>query len=236
MREPWHARVRGPLAAHAVDFRVHVVGLGYAPPSVDALRRLFGDLSVWLDDRGLGLESLVTGEIDEFLEQRRRSGVPLYSRRGLRPLLGYVKGLGLLPAPVVVRTPLDRLLGDYRRYLVVERSLAELTVAGYMKTATLFAAECLGDNADCVAVSARDVSSFLARAGVGHKPKTVNNIVRAALVPAVLVHHRPGGDAVVGSGVGDGELAGRAPASPGPGRHGRGHPGQLRSGHAVRRS
>jgi hypothetical protein len=69
MREPWHVRVRGPLAAHAVGFREHVVGLGYAPPSVDALRRLRADLSGWLDARGLGLEALVTDEVDEFLRE-----------------------------------------------------------------------------------------------------------------------------------------------------------------------
>ena len=97
MREPWHVGVKGPLAVHAAGFRDHVVELGYAPPSADALGRLLGDLSCWLDDRGLGLEALVTDEVDGFLADRRRDHMPLYSRRGLRPLLGYLGGLGLLP-------------------------------------------------------------------------------------------------------------------------------------------
>jgi site-specific recombinase XerD len=178
MREPWNVRVKGPLAAHATGFQEHVVNLGYAPPSVDALRRLLTDLSGWLDARGLGLEPLATEEVDEFLADRRRNGIPLYSRRGLRPLLGYLDGLGLLPTPVVVPTRLEVLLGDYRGYLIAERSLAALTVLGYMKTATLFGTECLGVETDrCADLSGSDVAAFLRWAGAGHKPKTVNNIV-----------------------------------------------------------
>ena len=73
MREPWHVRVRGPLAAHAVGFEEHLVGLGYAAPSVDAHRRLVADLSGWLRAAGLGLDALVATRWG-FLAARRRAG------------------------------------------------------------------------------------------------------------------------------------------------------------------
>ena len=80
MREPWHVRVRGPLAEYALGFDDHVVGLGYAPASVVASRRLLSDLSGWLDEGGFGLEALVGDELDVFLDDRRRA------KRGFDPL------------------------------------------------------------------------------------------------------------------------------------------------------
>ena len=47
---------------------------------------------------------------------------------------------------------------------------------GYMKTATRFA-RVLGERRRLREVSGSDVAAFVRRAGVGHKPKTVNNIV-----------------------------------------------------------
>ena len=79
---------------------------------------------------------------------------------------------------MVASTPLAVLLADYRRYLVVERGLAPLTVQGYLKTATWFCTECLaGGDVRVSELSAADVSGFLRRAGVGRQVKTVNNIV-----------------------------------------------------------
>jgi integrase/recombinase XerD len=177
MRERWDGRLSGPLAGYWVGFGEHLIDLGYAPVSVTAQRALFRDVSLWLDSRGLGVEALCTDEMDDFVVPRRRSGRPLHSQRALRPLIGYLGRLGVLSAAVIDRSPLQVLLGDYRRYLVEERSLAPLTVLGYMGTATRFGGECLGVSLDLVGgLGAGDVAVFMRRAGVGLKPKTVNEI------------------------------------------------------------
>ena len=135
-------------------------------------------MSRWLEGRRLGLDALSTERVEVFLAQRRRSGRSLYRGVGCGLCSDISGGLGLICTPVVASTPLAVLLADYRRYLVVERGLAPLTVQGYLKTATWFCTECLaGDDARVSELSAADVSGFLRRTGAVRQVKTVNNIV-----------------------------------------------------------
>jgi site-specific recombinase XerD len=54
-------------------------------------------------------------------------------------LLGYLRGLGVVPQPLpAVCTAAEELAGAYRRYLVSERGLAGATVRAYLSTARLF--------------------------------------------------------------------------------------------------
>lgn len=64
------------------------------------------------------------------------------SEQGLRPLLEYLRGLGILadPGPPGPATPHEWLLEDYASYLVAERSLAPGTVRYYLRFARLFIA------------------------------------------------------------------------------------------------
>jgi hypothetical protein len=52
------------------------------------------------------LDQLTSDRVDEFLVERRATYRSLYSRRALRPLLGVLAGLELLPVeePVPVKT------------------------------------------------------------------------------------------------------------------------------------
>jgi len=66
--------------------------------------RLLAHLSRWLEDRGLALESLTAGGAEEFLEARRSAGYTCrLSGRGLAPLLGYLRDLGVVPEPECAR-------------------------------------------------------------------------------------------------------------------------------------
>jgi hypothetical protein len=60
--------------------------------------------------------------------------------QGLRPLLEYLRGLGVLaePAPPGPASPHGRLLEDYASYLIAGRSLAAATVRYYLRFARLF--------------------------------------------------------------------------------------------------
>ena len=74
-------------------------------------------------------------EVDRFLAARRAAGHARYaSAKAIRPLLEYLRDLGVVPrAPEVEPDgPIGRLLARYRRYLVVERSLGSTTAAGYI--------------------------------------------------------------------------------------------------------
>ncbi|MDT4930718.1 MAG: hypothetical protein QOF87_3800 [Pseudonocardiales bacterium] len=62
------------------------------------------------------------------------------SVRGFRPLLA-LRGEGLLVDPVPPCTPVDLLTAEYRRWLVVDRGLAEATVLRYENLAHRFLAE-----------------------------------------------------------------------------------------------
>jgi site-specific recombinase XerD len=62
------------------------------------------------------------------------------SPHALGPLLGYLRGVGVVVRPVpVVETPLDRLLHEYGEYLARERCLAAGTIRGYTDSARKFA-------------------------------------------------------------------------------------------------
>ena len=81
--------------------------------------------------------------------------------------LAYLRELGAAPTPVsrVAQGPLEELLADYSRYLLVERGLCQHTVLdAYGPVARLFVAEREGpDGLGLERLSAADVSGFLAR-------------------------------------------------------------------------
>jgi site-specific recombinase XerD len=141
MKDPRRVRVSGPLAAYRDGFAAELAGRGYTPGSAQHQVGLLAHLSRWLDSRGLGAADLTAARVEEFLAARRADGYTReLSGRGIAPLLGYLRGLGVVPAsPQSAACPASELLvQDYRRYLMRERGLAESTVGAYLGTARLF--------------------------------------------------------------------------------------------------
>ena len=63
-------------------------------------------------------------------------------------VLGFLRRQGVVPeAPVVSPTPVEVLLGNYRRYLVSGRSLAPLTLPSYLASAAWLLVETCVDDA-----------------------------------------------------------------------------------------
>jgi len=135
--------VGGVLAPFADGLRSELAGQGYAADTIVDHVHLLADLSNWLSDRGMALADLTSAAAREFLAVRRaagrRTGV---SGRALAPILGYLRGLGLVPPPAAPTptTALDVLLAGYRRYLEQERGLADGTVKHYLRCARVFLA------------------------------------------------------------------------------------------------
>jgi hypothetical protein len=130
VHDPRRVRVSGPLAPYAPGYAAEFDRVGYSTSGAILSLRLVANLSAWLDAEGLEPGGLSAAQVDRFLAARRATGRTRYaSARAVRPPLEYLCGLGVVPlAPEPASdTPIDRLLARYRRYLVVERSLAQTT-------------------------------------------------------------------------------------------------------------
>jgi len=142
VRGPSVVGVGGPLAPYAPGFGAHLLEQGYAPSSAEEQLRLVAHLSRWLEEQREEPGSLTPELVGRFVAHRRESHVKLSSPLALVPLLEYLDGLGVLPdSPVEISTAVERLLAEYRAYLVRERGLAAGTVRLRVRVARRFLVE-----------------------------------------------------------------------------------------------
>jgi integrase/recombinase XerD len=165
MKDPSQVRVTGPLGPYAKGFRAELARQGYAASSAVNQLKLVAHLSRWMATEGLSARDLVPVEIERYVAARRAARYRHnLSEQGLRPLLEYLRGLGVLagPAPPSPATPTERLLENYASYLVAERSLAPGTVRYYLRFACLFCSSVSKDGElDVGAITTGDVSRFV---------------------------------------------------------------------------
>ena len=157
--------VAGPLAEFAPGFAEELSRLGYTDLSARNQLRLMAHLSRWMV-----AQQLVTGELKrlrllEFLSARRKAGYTCWlSERGLKPLVVYLVGLGAMPTlePAVGASPADHLLEAYGRYLVAERGVTMVTVAGYRAAVRPFLDRHIrGDRLELEELDTAEVTSFV---------------------------------------------------------------------------
>ena len=117
------------------DFEGELLQQGYPPSTVHRKKRLFADLSDWLQAQELTAGDLSFRLADRFLRDRRSAGFARHkTHRTLRPILDYLHRLKLSPpleAPVR-EGPSSVILDRYRRFLTMERSLIATTVERYI--------------------------------------------------------------------------------------------------------
>jgi integrase/recombinase XerD len=142
MSERCRVRVSGPLAPYRDGFWEELVARGYTFSTAVTHVRVMAGVSGWLTAQGLTTAGLTDRAVQRFARARARRGlVTLVSPREFGVLMGYLRGRGVVPAPVVVvvaLTPVDVLLGEYRDYLLGERGLVAGTVGNYLDVAGLF--------------------------------------------------------------------------------------------------
>ncbi len=162
---PSRTRVQGPLAAHADGFRREMTARGYSETQVREHVKLAARLSSWLEGCGLAAQDLAVQRIAEFLAVRSgQAGRGLSTGRGLDPLLGYLRALGVVPEPggQIPATPAEALLEEYGSYLRSRQGLAPATVALYLYWAKALAGWLDGlDGATMAALSAGQVTDFV---------------------------------------------------------------------------
>jgi integrase/recombinase XerD len=138
------ARVSGPLQPFASGFLVELLEQGYSWAPIGVRLRLMAELSCWLAVQGVQPGELTPLLVEEFVDAAHVSGgqQPWCSPTSVRQLLGYLRGLGLVPpvAAAVVSDPVERLVAEFVEYLVRERGLVAdtSTVYEYERTARLF--------------------------------------------------------------------------------------------------
>jgi site-specific recombinase XerD len=126
--------VTGPLAWYEPALRADLARLGYAPSSVRDIVAMMARLSRWMDERGVSVAGVTPLSLGEFLAARREvtraEGV---ARRGLGPLLRFLRQCGAVPAAAGGDgTSVEVLLAGYRDYLIGERGLAAESVRCYI--------------------------------------------------------------------------------------------------------
>ena len=101
---------------------------GYSVLAVRNMLKDVGAVGRWLQERDLQPSQLTPAVIAEFridcLAVGRRK-VP--SVKSFEPLLRFLRDEGVIAEPPEPESPVERLLVDYRRWLVAERGLAEAT-------------------------------------------------------------------------------------------------------------
>jgi site-specific recombinase XerC len=94
--------IAGPLAPFADGFVVELLELGYTRGSKAMHVGLFKDLSRWLVDEGVEPGELVAAVVDRFESTAVSRARWHMSPRGLELLLGYLRRVGVVPAPPAI--------------------------------------------------------------------------------------------------------------------------------------
>ena len=166
MGHPSRVRVTGPLAGYADGFAARLADAGFTPLSAANQLRVMARLSRWLTARQLRPAGLTAAQVRAFLADCRARGYTCWlSERGLAPLLGYLRGAGVVPAAGrrPPATAVELLLDRYRAWLAGERGLAASTIGYYLAEARLFLGRACGpDLAGLAELTAAGVSGYVA--------------------------------------------------------------------------
>jgi integrase/recombinase XerD len=132
MGEPSRVRVTGPLEPFAEGFIVELEEVGYRPAAAAVQVRALAHLSRWMLEEDVAAGGLRGPELERFqLEHLARFAS--VRGAGIAVVLGYLRGLGVVPARQSrVLTAADELLEQFRWYLTVERGLTAGTARGYV--------------------------------------------------------------------------------------------------------
>jgi len=163
----WVPVVSGPLARYAAGYGSWLAARGYSRWTVSRRLRQLDLLSRWLEREGCSPGELTAERVGAFLAALRLAGYSSWrSVRSTALPLEYLGELRVVPpaaAPAVVEDPLERIVADYRQYLVDERGLTDLPVARYEAAARSFlSGRVSADGSRLERLDGADVSLFLA--------------------------------------------------------------------------
>ena len=158
--------LEGPLLPYGAGFQTALADQGYSADSIGRQLRLMVHASRWLGERHLGAGDLDSDCAARFLRYRRAEGhAHPVSMAGMAPMLDYLRSVGAVPRTEahLALTPVDALVAEYRRYLLEERGLSELSsVPHYLDVARAFLAhQSIACPEDLRGLTSADVSGFV---------------------------------------------------------------------------
>jgi integrase/recombinase XerD len=180
--KPDHVRVSGPLAVFADGFHVVLVEQGYTPCGAQCQLQLLAHLSRWMQAEGVAVGELSAVVAERFLAERRAQRyASRISLKGLQALLGYLDGLGMLPArEEPARSPIDEMLDRFCRFLREERGLVAGSIALYARIGRRFLDERSEPLADDLArLTGAEINAFILGEARRVKPRTAETVVCA---------------------------------------------------------
>ena len=133
--KPKKRRGKNPVTALSKGLEEDLRRQGYAAGTIWKHRKLLNELSGWLQGQQLAMGDLSMAQVDRFMADRRAAGVrKLKTRKALDPILGHLRGLGLVPAAESPEEdgPAEEILNRYRRFLTTERGLVPVTTLRYV--------------------------------------------------------------------------------------------------------
>src|SRR6516225_985549 len=160
-------RVSGPLSAFATGFADHMTRQGYSPHQTRLQLLLLNHLSNWLASEGLVVGELRAKEVERFQLGRHEAGYSfLRSIRAMQPIIGYLRGLGIVSAALSPPASgvLEATLARYRGYLILERGVRNASASRYIELMRPFLqTKVLPDGLalDLRSLTAADVISFV---------------------------------------------------------------------------
>lgn len=135
-------RKPGRMGPHIEGLEAWLLELGYTPGTVRGLLKIAGHLGRWMASAEVEVAQLNEASIAAFCEVSQTAGDRRVATvRSCRPLFDYLDRLGVLVAADVSVTPAEKLVGEFRTWLVVERGLAATTVLRYESTGRRFLTE-----------------------------------------------------------------------------------------------
>lgn len=194
-----NVRVAGPLAPFVDAYTECLRGRGYTPLTVVNELRQLAHLSRWLEAAGMSAADVTTERLEEFVLARRgwAGGHGACSLQGLVPLLDLLSGLGMVASarPTAERSPIDALVGDFRRYLITERGLVASTADEYAWRTRRFLAAHVPDG-DVGRLIAADVTNAVLHESASMPVASVQHFVVAlrAFLRFCFVQGRVGTD------------------------------------------
>jgi site-specific recombinase XerD len=156
-------RKPGRLGLYVEGYRACLLELGYSPLSVTRSLTALGHLGRWMEREDVVVDQLDADAVMAFLAAhvKDRGRLPT---AGVWPLLDYLRAESVVaPESAGLLSALDRLIADYRAWLLGERELAPATVRGHAELARRFLAQRISPDGkfDVQHLTAADVTAFL---------------------------------------------------------------------------
>lgn len=168
-------QIHGPLEKHAEGFGAELLRLGFTPASIVNQFYLLAHLSRWLEAESMRLGDLTVVQVDAFLAERKATHTALFTRKALRPLLGWLAESGMITAEAASppRPPEDpAVLVRFERYLLTERRIGARTTSAYVVRVRRFLkTHC--PSGGFARLSGADVTRALLEEGMGRAPASV---------------------------------------------------------------